>query len=67
MVVVCNIMGLHSDGTLEHEEWFEGDRQIVYKESVVGIGGFPFLLSFLILLYSKASYEFQTAVILVIF
>jgi len=39
----------------EHEEWFDGGRQIVYEESVVGVGGFPLLLSLLILLYSKAS------------
>jgi hypothetical protein len=30
------------DGTLEHEEWFEGSRRIVYKESVAGVGEFPF-------------------------
>jgi len=36
-------------------------RRIVYKESVVGVGGFPFLLSLLVLLYSKASYDFETA------
>jgi len=32
-----------------------------YKGRVFGIGGFPFLLSLLVLLYSKASYDFQTA------
>ena len=31
-----------------------GGRRIVYKESVDGVGGFPFLLSLLVLLYSKA-------------
>jgi hypothetical protein len=45
---------------LEHGEWFDDGRRIVYKESVVGVGGFPFLLSLLILLYSKASYDFET-------
>jgi len=59
--VVCKIMGWDSDGTSEHDEWFEGGRRIVYKESVVGVGGFPFLLSLLVLLYSKASYNVETA------
>jgi hypothetical protein len=58
---VCKINGEDSVGTSEHEEWFEGGRRIVYKESVVGVGGFPFLLSLLVLLYSKASYDFETA------
>jgi len=31
-----------SENTSEHEEWFEGGRRIVYKESVVGVGGFLF-------------------------
>jgi len=43
------------DGTSEHEEWFEGGRRSVYNERLVGVGGFPFLLSVLVLLYSKAS------------
>ena len=60
-------MGWDSDGTSEpHEEWFEGGRRSVYKESVVGVGGFPFLLSLLVLLYSKASYDFETASTLVL-
>jgi len=54
-------MGCNSDGTLEHEEWFVGGRRIVYRESVVCVGGIPFLLSLLVLLYSKASYDFETA------
>jgi len=54
-------MGWDSDGTSEHGEWFEGGRQLVYKETVAGAGGFPFLLSLLVLLYSKASYDFETA------
>jgi len=61
MLVVCNIMGSDSDGSSEYEEWFEGGRQIVCKDSVVGVGGFPFLLSLLVLFYSKASYDFETA------
>jgi hypothetical protein len=64
--VVCKIIGWYSDGTSEHEKWFEGGRRIVYKESVVGVGGFPFLLSLLVLLYSKASYDFETASTLVL-
>jgi hypothetical protein len=63
---VCKIIGCDSDGTSEHEEWFEGGRRIVYKESVVGIGGFPFHLSLLVLLYSTASYNFETASTLVL-
>jgi len=55
MLVVCKIMGWDSDNISEHEEWFEGGRWIVYTESIVGIGEFPFLLSLLVLLYSKAS------------
>jgi len=34
-------------------------RRIVYKESVDGVGGFPFLLSLLVLLYSKQQYDFE--------
>ena len=48
-----------SDGTSGHEQWFAGGRQIVYKESVVGNGGFPFPLTLLVLLYSEASYDFE--------
>jgi len=58
--MVCKIIGWDSDGTSEHEEWFEGGRRSVYTESVAGIGGFPFVLSLHILLYSKASYNFET-------
>ena len=59
--MVCKIMGWDSDGTSENEEWFEGDSPTVYKESVVRIGGFPFLLSLLVLLYSKSSYDFENS------
>jgi len=55
VLVVCKIMVAYSEGTLECEEWFECGRRIVYKERLFGIGGFPYLLSLLILLYSKAS------------
>jgi len=55
VLVVCKIMGRYSNGTSEHEKWFEGGRRSVYKERLLGVGGFPFLLSLLILLYSKAS------------
>jgi len=51
---VCNIIGWDSDGTSEHEEWFESGRRIVYKESVIGVGGFPFLVSLLLLLYKQS-------------
>jgi hypothetical protein len=50
-----------SDGTSKDGEKFEGGRRSVYKESVVGVGGFPFLVSLLVLLYSKASYDFEIA------
>jgi len=33
--------------------------EIVYKQNVVGVGGLPFLLSLLVLLYSIASYDFE--------
>jgi hypothetical protein len=64
--MVCKIMGWASDGTLEHEKWFEGGRWVVYKVSVVGIGEFPFLLSLLVLLDSKASYHCETVSTLVL-
>jgi len=59
-------MGWDLDGTSEHGEWFESSRGIVYNESVVGGGGFPVLLSLLVLLYSEASYVFETASTLVL-
>jgi len=37
------------------------------KRVLIGIGGFPFLLSLLVLLYSKASYDFETALTFVLF
>jgi hypothetical protein len=43
----------YSVGTLGHEKWFEGSARSVYKERVFGIGGFPFLLSLLVLLSSN--------------
>jgi hypothetical protein len=61
LLVVCNVMGSDSDSSLEHEEWFKGSRHIVFKESVVGTGGFRFLLSLLVLLNSNASCDFETA------
>ena len=55
VLMVCIIMVGYSDGTSEHEKWFEGGRRSVYNDRLFGVGGFPFLLSFLVLLYSKAS------------
>jgi len=52
-----------------HRSMRNGSRvadETVYKESVVGVGGFPFLLSLLVLLYSKASYDFEIASTLVL-
>ena len=37
------------------------------KRVLFGVGGFPFLLSLLILLYSKASYDFEIASTFVLF
>jgi hypothetical protein len=45
--------GDYSVGTWEHEKWFGGIRRCVYKERVVAVGGFPFLLSLLVLLSSN--------------
>ena len=53
--MVCKIMGGYSDGTSERDEWFEGGRRSVYKERLFCVGGFPFLLSLLVFLSSKAS------------
>jgi len=52
-----------------HRSMRNGSRvadETVYKESVVGVGGFPFLLSLLVLLYSKASHDFEIASTLVL-
>ena len=32
VLMLCKIMDGYLDGTSEHEEWFEGGRQSVYKE-----------------------------------
>jgi len=62
MHIVQSIVNLHfCQCTSEHGESFERGRRRVYKERLFGIGGFPFLLSLHILLYSKASYDFETA------
>ena len=55
VLVVCKMMVGYLDGILAHGEWFEGGRWSVYKERLFGVGWFPFLLSLLVLLYSKAS------------
>jgi len=52
-----------------HRSMRNGSRvadELYIKESVDGVGGFPFLLSLLVLLYSKASYDFETASTLVL-
>ena len=46
---MCKIIGRNSDGTSEHGESFEGERRIVYKVRWFGVGGFPVLLSLLVL------------------
>jgi len=53
--VVCKIVRKYLDGTAEHREWFEGGRRSVYTERLLGVGGYLFLLSSLLLLYSNAS------------
>ena len=53
--MLCTIMREYSDGTSEHEERFEGGRQSVYEERLLGIGGFLFLLTLLVLLYRESS------------
>jgi len=53
--MVCKIMVGYSHGISEHEEWFESGGWSVYIERLFGVGGFPFLLALLVLLYSKAS------------
>jgi len=60
---VWKIMGNDLDGTSEHGEWCQYGRQIVYLLRLFGIGGYPVLLSSLTLLYSKTSYDFETALI----
>jgi len=52
--VVCKIMEKDSHGTARHKEWLEGGRSSVYYQSEIGVVGFAFLLSLLVLLYSKA-------------
>jgi hypothetical protein len=48
----------YSVGMLEHEEWFGGIGRSVYNERLVAVGGFPFLLSLLVLLSSNQYYNF---------
>jgi hypothetical protein len=43
----------YSVGRLEHGEWFRGIGGSVYKERLFAVGGFPFLLSLLVLLSSN--------------
>jgi len=58
LLVVCKIMGKEWDGTLVFKRRFESDGSIVFNELLFGVGGFPFLLTFLILLYSKVMDDF---------
>ena len=52
-VVVCTIMDEDSDGTSEHEGLFEDSGRSVYEVRMFGVGGFPFLLCLLVLLYGE--------------
>jgi len=54
VLLVCKITVGYLIGTSERGEWFEGGRWSVYKERLFGVRRFPFLLSLLVLLYSKA-------------
>jgi hypothetical protein len=54
-------MGYVLDDLSEPEKSVEGARWIEYKDSVVGVGGFPLLLALLIVLYSEESSECETA------
>jgi hypothetical protein len=47
------LWGDYSVGTMEYAKWFGGIGRSVYKERVFGVGGFPFLLSLLVLLSSN--------------
>jgi len=64
--VVCKIMVKDWDGTSKLEESFKRDRRTVYNVRLLGVGGFLFLLSLLVLLYSKAGYHVGTTPIVVL-
>ena len=66
VLVVWKMMGKDSDGILRHDEWLEGGILMCIQWGWFGIGGFPFLLSLLVLLYSKAIDNFETASTLVL-
>jgi hypothetical protein len=53
VLLVYKIMGEDSDGIAEHEELFQDGIRTVNKYRLFGVGGFPFHLSLLVLLYSK--------------
>jgi hypothetical protein len=65
VVLIKSCAGGVQDDTIRFE-WLAGGRRTVYTESVVGVGRFAFLLSLLVLLYSKASYDFETISTLVL-
>jgi len=54
VLVVCKRKVGYSDGTSEQEGQFEGGRRSVHKEWLFGVGEFPFLLSLIVHLFSKA-------------
>jgi hypothetical protein len=63
-LVVGKIRRGNLESTSEHKEWFQADRGIVFEERLFGVRGFPFLLSMLMLKNSEASYDFETALII---
>jgi hypothetical protein len=58
---LCKRMLKDLNGTLEHKESLEGGRQTVFREKLLGIGGFPVVLSILVLKYSKGTENIKTS------
>jgi hypothetical protein len=59
-------MGKDLDGISEHEKQFEVADKLNIKRGCNDIGGFSFLLSLLVVLYTKAIYHFKIAWTLVL-
>jgi len=65
LLMVCKIMSENLDGKSMHEWWFEYDWWTPNKHMLFGVGVFHFFLTLLVLLYSRATGNFQTAQTLV--
>jgi len=61
MLIECKIISGDLEGILNQERWLAGDNLTVYNDRLFGLEGFLFLLSLLILLYSKVTGDFKTA------